>query len=249
MKTYTFPQEYKANVLRRTLVGTGIVCLLAMGLGVFAGVSSANANGGIGPDRIVPGVVGLFMLVMVFGFAIRRSYRRERKRLEAPQIEFGDDMIAKPLGLLPRVEIRRDEVASIDEVGLGLRVIAENPRRGLIVSNRLDHTDYEEIKTELAEWAPIKPQSAAQKWLGWLYGVMLVMGFGILCLSWSLWVVIPVAVALVGVFGYFLWQIRHLAKTSQGRKLLLGYGFGVAFIFLIIAAKLWLVVTLMNSAP
>jgi hypothetical protein len=188
--------------------------------------------------------VTLLILLGVLIFAFVRTYRQQRKRLEAVQIELGEDMIARPAGMLPRAEIRRDEVTSIEEIDAGLCVIASEPRRAIIIPKGLEA--YAQVRDTLGEWSAVKPMSRKVRWLNYLGGVAVIAAFGILLISFSLWLLIPTGLAMIGFYGWILWAF---IRAKMRRGMIVRLGFGMVITTLMIIGKIALVISLGNSVP
>jgi hypothetical protein len=130
---------------RRFAVTVALVLLLV--LAAYA----AGMREGRGVDALV---VPLAVLVVLVVWSYRRRMSRFRARWAAFEIVLGEDAIAREVPGSPGVRIPRDDVASIEELPLGLAV-RDRAGRGLVVPRELD--GYAEVRERLAEWRPLAP--------------------------------------------------------------------------------------------
>jgi hypothetical protein len=125
--------------------GVTVVLVVLLVLGAYA----AGMRDGRGVDALV---VPIAVLVVLVVWSYRRRMSRFRTRWAAFEIVLGEDAIGREVPGLPSVRIPRGDVASIEELPLGLAV-RDRAGRGLVVPRELD--GYDEVRERLAAWRPI----------------------------------------------------------------------------------------------
>ena len=107
--------------------------------------------------------------------------------------------------------------------------------RTIAIPSALDDVDYHEIQSRLSSWRPIKPKTAIAKVHNGLLLAVLLLGFGVIFISSSLWLVLGVGVAMSSYYGYTYWLMRDAQgiDPQQKRNLL----FTFLFPFFITAFK------------
>jgi hypothetical protein len=97
-------------------------------------------------------VVPFVLLLLLAFFSYRRRMGRFRARWASFEIALAEDAITRDVQGFPVVRLRRDEIASIEEIPTGLAV-RDRGGRGIVVPRDLE--GYARIRAELAGWAPI----------------------------------------------------------------------------------------------
>lgn len=239
MRQYHFTIE-TINRRLRWLVATWVVISVATLSAAGILLSSRFQPGGAIQAWPLWAVILFLFMAGMLAFGIYRAYQRQRGQLAAVQIEMGDETIASPDNVFPRIEVRRDEITLIQEVDNGLVVMADNPRRGFVVPNGIE--DYQSVRTTLDTWSPIKP-TTSKAWLRkWLLIGSIVAAFLVLIFAWSLWLLVPVAALMVAGFVRFLWMLRGTLKTKPSLFI------RMAVLLLIITAAIALKLTMAFAA-
>lgn len=132
-----------ARMTRRFAVTVALVVLLV--LAAYA----AGMREGRGLDALV---VPFAVLVALVVWSYRRRVSRLRARWAAFEIVVGEDAIAREVPGFPPSRVARDDVASIEELPLGL-VVRDRSGGALLVPRELD--GYREVRERLAAWRPI----------------------------------------------------------------------------------------------
>ncbi len=202
MKVYTYPPQQIAKMRRR---------LIAVGVS-YLGLTYLSALGVVflvmGVDSLAPVFVALTSLAMVIisvgtglpGLRGMVAYWRSLR------IEVAEDYVARSQSITASSRIKRADITRIEETRFGLVVRTGNRWRTLVIPAGLDGADYQAIRSILATWMPIQPR-APINWSGIAVIVIaMVISFGAILISTSVWLVLIVGLGLMITFGAFLWR-------------------------------------------
>lgn len=191
---------------------------------VVVGMNASNVVTGKGSMdvAIISGAaLLLFLALLLSGVYVLRSQklRGEVETFASFQLAIGHNSVLRTHKDLPRLEILRAEITSIDEQpNNGLLIRTSDPLRTLLVPKLLD--GYEEARDRLMKWRPSQEQAAPKSdALETVLGVvMLVSWFTTWTVMISPWGFIPSMLTIVLGFRaiYRLWKSPN--TTPQQRK-------------------------------
>lgn len=216
MKVYSLSPQ-GISKLRRRLVQR-LSALLGVPFLVVLGLNWWQA----GDNWLTTVIVSVIVFAAVLAIAVSRSLRQVNEVWDSIKVEVGDDYVARSQVRIPQVRIPRDEITAIEEIEGGLCIRTADKWRTLAIPADLDDRDYQEIRSKLSAWRPIRPKSAKARVQNVLLLVVLLVGFGILLISTSLWLVLGVGLVMVGYYGYWYWTMRRVEgiDPQQRRSLL-----------------------------
>lgn len=225
MKTYSLSHANYLKYRRRFMPLFGIIAVLLVGVLIIAVSSRSQFNW----FCILP--MTLFFLGVV-GFSAYRAFKQQREVWESIRIVIGDDYIARQQLRIPEIRIAREEITALREINQGICVYTADKFRSLVIPTELERSDYEEIKNALAAWMSIQPKARNTNARNGALSIVLFIGFAIIFLSWSAWLVLIVG---LGMMGYYVY-IFSLLQRDKGvdpqfrRNTAITLGF-LAFIF------------------
>ncbi|MEO7705123.1 MAG: hypothetical protein ABIV92_10835 [Thermoflexales bacterium] len=162
----------------------------------------------MGVEIITPLFVALtsFGMVVVTGGTGLQALRGMEAYWRSLRIEVGEDYVARAQSITPSSRMKRADITRIEESRFGLLVRTENRWRTLIIPAGLDAADYQAIRSTLATWMPIQPRAP----INWAriaaIVIPMVISFGVILISTSVWLVLIVGLGLMITFGAFLWR-------------------------------------------
>ncbi len=221
MKIYSLSQQGISNLRRRFI--RRLSAILGMAFLIVLGVNWWRGDDNWTITLIVSIVV--FVVVVVITFS--RGLQQVKEVWESIRVEVGDDYVARSQVRIPQVHISRDEITKIEEIEGGLCIRTSNKLRTLAIPLDLDASDYQEIRSKLSAWKPIQPRSVKVQSAVLL--TVLLVGFGVIFISSSLWLVLIVGLAMIGYYGYIYWTVRHAegVDPQQRRNLLVAFLFPI----------------------
>jgi len=154
-------------------------------------------------------IISFLFLGGIMAFIVFRNLKRFVEIWESAKVEVGEDYIARSQLRIPEVRVDRADITYVEETGSGLYIHTADKRRTLIIPIELDNADYQEIKELLSTWTAVKPRSVMATTQNIMLLVVLIIGFGILFVSTSLWVVLLTGIAMTGFYGYIYWRWRN----------------------------------------
>jgi hypothetical protein len=204
MKTYALSSQgiskIRQRFLQRMSIFLGVICFVVIGISYWA-----TPNKGI-----TTVIVSVVICVGIMVFALSSVLRQSKEIWESIRIEMTDEYIARTQARIPQVRINRQEITSIEEIDGGICIRTADKSRTLAILNDLDENHYQEIKNKLSTWSTIQPQSPKTKAQNAFLLVVLLLGFGILFLSSSLWLVLVAGVSLISYYAYNYWSLRQV---------------------------------------
>lgn len=202
MKVYTYPPQQIAK-MRRRLITVGIA---------YLGLTYLSALGVVflvmGVDSLAPVFVALASLATVIisvGTGLP-GLRRMEAYWRSLRIEVGEDYVARLQSTTASVRIQRADIAGIQETQRGLFVLTNNRWQTVVIPAGLDVADYQAIRSTLATWMPIQPGTPVNWARIAVIVVAMVISFGVLVISTSVWLVLVVGLGLMITFGAVLWR-------------------------------------------
>ncbi len=202
MKTYTLSPQGISRIRRRFLqrmsLFLGIICLAVVGVNLWV----------IPNNGMTATIASIIVCIGVMTFALLRVLSQNKEIWESIRIEITDEYIARSQVRIPQIRITRQEITSIEERDGGICIRTDDESKTLFIPSDLDENDYQEIRNKLSSWIAIQPKSQKAKTQNAILLVLLIVGFGILFLSWSLWVVLLAGVSLTGYYVYYYWSLR-----------------------------------------
>ncbi|MBP2655176.1 MAG: hypothetical protein H6Q73_2745 [Firmicutes bacterium] len=206
MKTYKFSPEGFRQAIIKTVPGIIIIIVLVLlggGYISFRGQLSASTYGGVIPILLVLVGIGLYK-------GIRKGIEREREGWLTYQLVFDNDVITKKQAYLPDVEIRRDQVVSIQEKSSkGMVIKTKNKYKFIFIPASLE--EYDEVKKCLSDWQEFEslPRQASQIFLLVLACLGTAMALVITLVSENRLIVLPMGVLFCICMVWCIIKIRH----------------------------------------
>lgn len=204
MKTYSLSPE-RIEHLRQRLVRRGMVVAVLLVVCLVVLIWWLLPR-----DSISTVVTIISSIACLVGAAIgvRSATSRGQEIWQSIRVEMSDDFVARSQIRIPQIRINRMDVTAVEEGWFGLLVRTSDRSRSLILPRQLDDADFQEIRNRLASWRPIQPRSVWAQLRNYLVSVILLIAFGMLFFSRSLWLVCLAGLGLTGSYGYFYWMIR-----------------------------------------
>ncbi len=234
MQTYTLSPQGILKLRRRLLQRTAVIFSVIL---VVAGAGILSQFRGEWSEIVsLPFAALILIVVLRIGFS--RSAKQAQETWESINVEMGDDYIARRQIRIPELRIRRAEITSIQETGDGLRITTADKFHSLIVPIALDEPDYQAIKTTLSAWMPIQPVNpAVSRARNLAAGLLILAGYGIILVSMSPWLILIVALAMLGYYGYVFWFLKHHQGVDP--RFRRSFVSGIVFLIFITSFKLW----------
>jgi hypothetical protein len=191
-KIYKMSESGKAQLRRRTYVMYAIsgAAVITFGLWTISSRPAEDRLAYLFPAIIVAGIIG---------FMGYRQVLQVRPLQDSVQIVLGEDFIIRRQANMPEVRLPRGEVTHLIETQEGLVVHTSTPGRQLYVPRQLAPNDYAAVRAQLVPWAPLKPAGVMGRLNAVGVHIAFLAAFTVFFLSNSLWIVIPVGLALLGL--------------------------------------------------
>lgn len=164
------------------------------------------------PEQQLLYVLAALFTVVVLAVSIHRKAPQLLDGQYAVQYELGEDYVARRQADVPEYRLHRADVTHLSETARGLSLHTRARGRQLTIPRHLEPPDYEWIRSELSQWAPIKPIQPANQIFPLARVAILLVGLAVLMLSTAIWIVLPIGLLL---FGYYLWVAQPLL-TADG---------------------------------
>lgn len=203
MKTYALSQQGISKVrqrfIRRTGTSLAVICCIITGINLWRAAD----------NWLLALIISITLSVGVVAFVSSRALQQNKEVWESIRIELNDDTIARSQVRIPQMRMNREEITSIEETNEGLCIYTEDKLQELAIPIDLDPNDYQEIKTTLAARSNIQRKPQEGKTQNFAFYAILLIGFGVLFISTSLWIVLITGALLTGYDGYTYWIVRQ----------------------------------------
>lgn len=203
-----------ANLKQRTAIFLGVISCFTFGLVLWFNQSSWPYS--------LP--VALLTFPVVF-MGWKRAIRLNQQVLENLVIEVGENYLSRSQPRISPIRVEFSEITLLEESEPGLCVRTANPNRTLFIPAELEN--YTQLKAELAHLAPLQPVTAQPKSKNMGLTILLIVAFGILFFSWSIWLTLLAGGGLLAYYANYYWQIRQLEGVDPQFKRSMGLAVGM----------------------
>lgn len=156
MRTYSISRDGLRRLLWRSARTSFAVTALLIGIAV-----SLSLYGEERSNRTAGWILVYLVGVLIAGAWL--SARATRRTWVSYRLEFSPETLRRTQHRVPEITIQRHEVSTIEEMeGRGLIVRTADTERFIFAPTAL--SDYQELRNELAGWAPVTKLSSATTW-------------------------------------------------------------------------------------
>jgi len=205
-------KEINSEMKKRLKVIIPLLSIAAIG-GIFIGLSSNS------PIYNIYIVLPVSILVSFFAIfiGIRWGMRINYELMASLKLELTDDSITKHQKNVPGIRIEKSEITSITENGNGIIIKTKTPNKYIHIPINIE--GYADLKDTLSEWMKIKiVDKNRYQFLLIISTLGTVIGFGLVILSNSPYIVIPAGVLLLLLFIWNIYTIRTNPNMDSNIK-------------------------------
>ena len=195
--------------MRRLFVGSSVAGLLGT---IWFVVAIFRQNGSLVRYWWIPIAAGL-LTVLLLVFATRKAIAISTSAWQAFSIELGDDYIAGHSGDAGGWRVSADALALVIEMKNKMVLTMHDSRDAFSVPAEIGDDAYQEVRSVLAQWAPIETESMRTHQVRAIVWITQSVALAIVILSPVPWVV--VAAFLVQV-AFYVW-IRLSTRFREAR--------------------------------
>lgn len=206
MVRFPIPRQAVLRSRRRFIIGAMAVVVGVTGVILWVGLSQLARLDAMSCTCCLLTLVLPFSIL--FAVTAFRALKWYQVGWELQEFEMGKDYIAIRQMDTVIVRIQREEILRVQDTGKTLRVFVANEDYQSIPVQPHDD-EYYRFRNILSTWLPIERVSRREKVEKTVLTILLVVGFGIVLLSWSRWLTLIIALALAGYLTYDYWRRRR----------------------------------------
>lgn len=214
MKEFKIPEKEINLEMRKRLIVAIPILLIAAIAGIYIGLSGTDTSGNM---YIVLPIV-ILTVSFAISIGIRRGNRINKESITSFKIELMDDSICKYQKNAPEIKIAKSEVISITEViKNGITIKTKIPSKYIHIPNNIE--GYDDLKKSLSEWMEIKiVEKNSNQFLQIIAALGVIIGLGLVMLSNSSYIVIPVGIILLLLLLWSTYKIQTSPHVDSRAK-------------------------------
>ncbi|HHW31969.1 MAG TPA: hypothetical protein GXX20_09910 [Clostridiaceae bacterium] len=204
MKGFKVPEKKINLEIKKRLINATPIILITMIAGFYIGLSRIGSSGNL--YIVIPIAILISSFAIFIG--IRRGYRINYESFTPFKIVLMDDYISRYQKNIPEIKITKSEVVSITEdIKNGITIKTKTPSKYIYIPNIIER--YDELKESLSQWMEIKSvEKNKNQFLQIIAVPGIIIGFGLVMLSDSSYIVIPVGISLLLIFVWSTYYIQ-----------------------------------------
>lgn len=204
MKEFKLPEKQVELAKRKVLTNALPIILIASVAGIYIGLSRTASNSDVYNVLVIVIIISLLSIFI----GLRLGIKNNNDAIRSYRIELLEDSIKKYQKNTPVIEISKSEIKTITEViKKGLIIKTDNVNKYIYIPVGLE--GYENLKESLSQWVEIKSINKSSNQLLLIVAALgVVVGFAVIMLCNSAYIVIPVGIVLSTVLIWSNYKVK-----------------------------------------